>query len=313
MELKDPGRAWALLEKSFTNVTEPFKVSLAPAWTSMFTTPSPALTTLPPAGVDGECRWIRCCELPDRHGGLPAGSALWGHRVQVSAAAAEVDRLLPPALLTEPAFPSPRITAAGLTFDPTCPVGVSGVCISGISYQGSRLNFSLSAGIVTVEVTAREGRWAPSLEAELWPSRTRLPLPPGRPPQTPPRRPQCVPRPMMLLSRQDAESAFPAQQAGYKGQACTPHRSHALPQELPGRLSEDVEQLPQAHRPCYGTPLGPEAPCAPPQDPSPQTARAAPPATRVPLWVPPSGCTLPFSMPSWTPTRLHVAARTPLA
>ncbi|OWK10699.1 hypothetical protein Celaphus_00004961 [Cervus elaphus hippelaphus] len=50
MELKDPGRAWALLEKSFANVTEPFKVSLAPAWTSMFTTPSPALTTLPPAG-----------------------------------------------------------------------------------------------------------------------------------------------------------------------------------------------------------------------------------------------------------------------
>ena len=48
MELKDPGRAWALLERSFANVTEPFKVSLAPARTSVLTTPSPALTALLP-------------------------------------------------------------------------------------------------------------------------------------------------------------------------------------------------------------------------------------------------------------------------
>lgn len=214
--------------------------------------------------MDGECRRVRCCELPDRHGGLPAGGALWGHGVQVSAAAAEGGRLLPPAPLTEPSLP-PRITRAGLAFDPMCPVGVSGVCVSGISYQGSRLDFSLSAGLVTIEVTAQAGTWAPSLEAELWPSRTRLPLPPGRrPPRPHPRRPQCVPRPTTPLSLQDAECAFPAQQAGYKGQACRPHGPHALPHELPGRLSEDVEQLPRAHRPRSGTPLGPEAPRAPP-------------------------------------------------
>lgn len=47
MELKDPGRAWALLERSFANITEPFKVSLAPVWPSMPTVPSPALTTSP--------------------------------------------------------------------------------------------------------------------------------------------------------------------------------------------------------------------------------------------------------------------------
>lgn len=31
MELKEPGRAWGLLERSFANITEPFKASLPPA------------------------------------------------------------------------------------------------------------------------------------------------------------------------------------------------------------------------------------------------------------------------------------------
>ncbi|XP_053417989.1 protein-glucosylgalactosylhydroxylysine glucosidase isoform X4 [Nycticebus coucang] len=35
-------------------------------------------------GVDRECRWVRRCELPDRHGRLPAGRTLWVHRVQGS-------------------------------------------------------------------------------------------------------------------------------------------------------------------------------------------------------------------------------------
>lgn len=130
MELKDPGRAWALLERSFANVTEPFKV-----WT----------------------------ENADGSGAVNFLTGMGG--------------FLQAVLFGVTGF---RITRAGLAFDPMCPVGVSGVCVSGISYQGSRLDFSLSAGLVTVEVTAQAGTWAPSLEAELWPSRTRLPLPPGR-------------------------------------------------------------------------------------------------------------------------------------
>lgn len=47
MELKEPGRAWDLLEKSFANTSEPFKVSLAPAPTCMPTMPTPALTACP--------------------------------------------------------------------------------------------------------------------------------------------------------------------------------------------------------------------------------------------------------------------------
>ncbi|XP_032214405.1 protein-glucosylgalactosylhydroxylysine glucosidase isoform X2 [Mustela erminea] len=69
--------------------------------------------------------------------------------------------------------------SAGVTFDPICLAGVSGVCICGLSYQGNKLDFSFSKGCVTVEVKARAGPWAPPLEAELWPAHTRLPLLPG--------------------------------------------------------------------------------------------------------------------------------------
>ncbi|XP_058925021.1 protein-glucosylgalactosylhydroxylysine glucosidase [Kogia breviceps] len=129
MELKDPGRAWDLLERSFANVTEPFKV-----WT----------------------------ENADRSGAVNFLTGMGG--------------FLQAVLFGVTGF---RITEAGLTFDPMCPAGVSGVCVSGISYQGSKLDFSFSEGSVTVEVTARAGPWAPPLEAELWPSQNRLPLSPG--------------------------------------------------------------------------------------------------------------------------------------
>ncbi|XP_057173320.1 protein-glucosylgalactosylhydroxylysine glucosidase isoform X8 [Ursus arctos] len=72
-----------------------------------------------------------------------------------------------------------RITRAGVTFDPMCLAGVSGVCICGVSYQGNKLDFSFSEGSVTIEVKAQAGPWAPLLEAELWPTHTRLPLLPG--------------------------------------------------------------------------------------------------------------------------------------
>nr|XP_023397983.1 protein-glucosylgalactosylhydroxylysine glucosidase [Loxodonta africana] len=103
MELKDPGRVEGLLDRSFANITEPFK-------------------------------------------GYPF---------------------------------TLRITRAGITFDPMCPAGVSGVFVSGLFYQGSKLNFSFSEDSVTIELTTRAGPWAPPLEAELRPSLARLPLPPG--------------------------------------------------------------------------------------------------------------------------------------
>lgn len=66
---QDPGRAWALLE-GFANVTEPFKVSLAPAGPPC--SPRPALPDrLAPLQVWTEnADGVRCCELPDRHGGF---------------------------------------------------------------------------------------------------------------------------------------------------------------------------------------------------------------------------------------------------
>lgn len=129
MELKDPQRAWGLLERSFANITEPFKV-----WTEN-------------ADGSGAVNF-----LTGMGGFLQA--ALFG-------------------------FTGFRITHSGLTFDPMCPAGVSGVCVSGIFYQGNKFDFCFSQGSVAVEVTAQAGPWAPLLEAELWPSQARLPLPPG--------------------------------------------------------------------------------------------------------------------------------------
>ncbi|XP_038279907.1 protein-glucosylgalactosylhydroxylysine glucosidase isoform X2 [Canis lupus baileyi] len=72
-----------------------------------------------------------------------------------------------------------RITGAGVTFDPMCPAGVSAVRVRGLCYQGNRLDFSFSEGSVTIEVKAQPGPGAPPLEAELWPTHTRVPLLPG--------------------------------------------------------------------------------------------------------------------------------------
>lgn len=76
-------------------------------------------------------------------------------------------------------FTGLRITRAGVPFDPMCPAGVSGVCISGISYQGNTFDFSFCEDTVTIEIRDCAGPWAPPLEAQLWPSQARLPLPPG--------------------------------------------------------------------------------------------------------------------------------------
>ncbi|XP_066108603.1 protein-glucosylgalactosylhydroxylysine glucosidase-like [Saccopteryx bilineata] len=129
MELKDPRRAWDLLERSFANITEPFKV-----WTEN-------------ADGSGAVNF-----LTGMGGFLQA--ALFG-------------------------FTGFRITRAGVTFDPMCPAGVSGVSVSGLSYQGNKLDFSFSEGSVTLAVRTRARPWASPLEVELWPSQDRLPLCPG--------------------------------------------------------------------------------------------------------------------------------------
>lgn len=129
MELKDPSRAQTLLNRSFTNVTEPFKV-----WT----------------------------ENADGSGAVNFLTGMGG--------------FLQATLFGCTGF---RVTEAGVTFDPLCPVGIYGVCVSGIFYQGNKLNFAFSKDSITVEVTAQAGPSAPLLEAELWPSQARLLLPPG--------------------------------------------------------------------------------------------------------------------------------------
>ncbi|KAM5186094.1 LOW QUALITY PROTEIN: protein-glucosylgalactosylhydroxylysine glucosidase [Callospermophilus lateralis] len=136
MELKDPLRARRLLDRSFTNVTEPFKV-----WT----------------------------ENADGSGAVNFLTGMGGFLQAVLFGSTGL-----------------RVTKAGMTFDPLCPAGVSGVCVSGVSYQGNKLNFVISEDSMTVEVTAQAGPRAPLLEAELWPSQVRLPLLPGHKASFPP-------------------------------------------------------------------------------------------------------------------------------
>ncbi|KFO26378.1 protein-glucosylgalactosylhydroxylysine glucosidase isoform X2 [Fukomys damarensis] len=69
-----------------------------------------------------------------------------------------------------------RVTCTGVIFDPLCLTDISRVCVSGIFYQGNRLNFTFCKDSVMVEATAQAWPGAPQLEVELWPSRAQLPL-----------------------------------------------------------------------------------------------------------------------------------------
>ncbi|KAM8813322.1 LOW QUALITY PROTEIN: protein-glucosylgalactosylhydroxylysine glucosidase [Rhynchonycteris naso] len=186
MELKDPRRAWDLLERSFANITEPFKASLSPL---------PDRTCLligPPGGGGSRGHGPGDSHLTSRSGdsglrtacvlGTPALTAslqVWTENADGSGAVnflTGMGGFLQAVLFGFTGF---RITRTGVTFDPMCPAGVSGVCVSGISYQGNKLDFSFSEGSVTLEVRTQAGPWASPLEVELWPSQDRLPLCPG--------------------------------------------------------------------------------------------------------------------------------------
>ncbi|KAK2081162.1 hypothetical protein P7K49_040277, partial [Saguinus oedipus] len=173
MELKDAVRARDLLDRSFANVAEPFKVSLAPHGGSG-AGPQSGHSRVRPWSFQpdlGQCPGGSLCQLP-----LPL--QVWTENSDGSGAVnflTGMGGFLQAVLFGCTGF---RLTRSGVTFDPLCPLGISRVSVSGIFYQGNKLNFSFSEDSVTVEVTARVGPWAPPLEAELWPSQARLALPP---------------------------------------------------------------------------------------------------------------------------------------
>lgn len=129
LELKEPGRARSLLDRSFAHISEPFKV-----WT----------------------------ENADGSGAVNFLTGMGGFLQAVLFG-----------------FTGFRITGSGLTFDPLCPEGVSGVRVTGVSFLGSRLDFSFCEDTVTLRVWTSMGPHTPDLEVQLWPSQTRFPLPPG--------------------------------------------------------------------------------------------------------------------------------------
>ena len=139
-----------------------------------------------------------------------------------------------------------------MTFDPVCLSGISRVSVSGIFYQGNKLNFSFSEDSVTVEVTARAGPWAPHLEAELWPSQSRLSLLPGRTAPNSqgacdlrlsliprlPSHPQAAPHPQAASLPAGHKVSFP-RSAG-RIQRSPPKLPGSSSSEFPGRTFSDV-------------------------------------------------------------------------
>lgn len=79
-------------------------------------------------------------------------------------------------------FPSafPRITKGSLNFDPICPDDISKLKVIGISYLGSKLNFTLTKETIRIKVTraSRDLQLAP-LEVVLLGSGEHFPLPEG--------------------------------------------------------------------------------------------------------------------------------------
>ncbi|XP_043404018.1 protein-glucosylgalactosylhydroxylysine glucosidase isoform X1 [Chelonia mydas] len=74
-----------------------------------------------------------------------------------------------------------RITKSSLNFDPTCPDNISKLKVTGVSYLGSKLNFTLTKENVRIKVTksSRDPQLCP-LEAVLVSSGQRIPLPEGQ-------------------------------------------------------------------------------------------------------------------------------------
>lgn len=74
-----------------------------------------------------------------------------------------------------------RITKSSLNFDPICPDNISKLKVTGVSYLGSKLNFTLTKENVRIKVTksSRDPQLSP-LEAVLVASGHRIPLPEGQ-------------------------------------------------------------------------------------------------------------------------------------
>lgn len=201
----------------------PFKVSLAPARTSVLTAPSPARPPCSPAGVDGECRRVRCCELLTGMGGFLQAVLFGVTGVQVSAAARQGGRLLPPAP-SRRAFPSPKDhTRAGLAFDPMCPVG-SLESVHLLLPGGAGLTSPSLRGLVTVEVTAQAGDLGPLSGSRAVASADSA-SPGRRPPDPIKAAPVCATP--TTPSPAGRRVCFPCSAGRIQGQACRPHPGRA--------------------------------------------------------------------------------------
>lgn len=117
-----------------------------------------------------------------------------------------------------------RITRSSLHFDPAFPPDINGLTVTGVSYLGNKLQFTIARGQTRIQVTAR-AREPPAcpLEAVLEASGQRWPLREGAvsPRLCSPEHPQPAESPPRLsrgrLLLQGRASPSPRRPAGFRG------------------------------------------------------------------------------------------------
>lgn len=194
LELGEAEKSQRLLEKCFENIQGPFQVSLC------LTCP-PALiicsvdVSLPPlAGLEWIIRWLWSCELSHRHGRISASCAVWLHRFQVfsqpslhaqckkgsNTYSSELVCSCLQSLFLLLLF---RVQKGCLAFSPLLPDDICELCVRGVNYLGSQMDWLLRKEEVCI-IVREKGRCAQNiksykLEVVLKASGVKIPLTPG--------------------------------------------------------------------------------------------------------------------------------------
>lgn len=145
------------------------------------------LTTPPLTGVERIIRWLRGGQLPHWHGGIPAGGAVWLHRVQVSRGSTVRKKVLNKQAVKQWIVvffcPGTRVRRECLVFSPLLPSDISELCIRGVSYLGHQMDWLLRKDEVCVILREQSGGGAAAqncdLQVVLKASGSKFPLKPG--------------------------------------------------------------------------------------------------------------------------------------
>lgn len=145
------------------------------------------LTTPPLTGVERIVGRLRGGQLPHWDGGIPAGGAVWLHRVQVSRGSTvkkeSVEQTAVKQWILIFVCLGARVQRECLVFSPHLPSDASELCIRGVSYLGHQMDWLLRKDEVCVIVREQPGGGAAAqdcdLQVVLKASGSKFPLKPG--------------------------------------------------------------------------------------------------------------------------------------